>query len=75
MISRLRASFSSILSTEPGAALLSIRRTTCDSDGVPFEYSHDLFRADRTTITVRTPATARTGRESARVVSLRTWAR
>jgi GntR family transcriptional regulator len=65
----------SILATEPGAPLLSIRRTTCDSDGVPFEYSHDLFRADRTTITVRTPATARTGRESARVVSLRTRAR
>lgn len=65
----------SILATEPGAPLLSIRRTTCDTDGVPFEYSHDLFRADRTRITVRTPATARTGRESARVVSLRTWAR
>jgi GntR family transcriptional regulator len=65
----------SILATEPEAPLLSIRRTTCDSDGVPFEYSHDLFRADRTTITVRTPATARTGRESARVVSLRTRAR
>jgi len=65
----------SILATEPGAPLLSIRRTTCDADGVPFEYSHDLFRADRTTITVRTPATARTGRESARVVSLRTRAR
>jgi GntR family transcriptional regulator len=65
----------SILATEPGAPLLSIRRTTCDSDGVPFEYSHDLFRADRTSITVRTPATARTGRGSARVVSLRTRAR
>ena len=51
------------------------RRTTCDTDGVPFEYSHDLFRADRTTITVRTPATARSRRESAQVVSLQTWAR
>jgi GntR family transcriptional regulator len=65
----------SILDTEPGAPLLSIRRTTCDADGVPFEYSHDLFRADRTTITVRTPATARTRRESAQVVSLQTRAR
>jgi GntR family transcriptional regulator len=65
----------SILATEPGAPLLSIHRTTCDADGVPFEYSHDLFRADRTTITVRTPATARTRRESARVVSLQTRAR
>ena len=64
----------SILATETGAPLLSIRRTTCDADGIPFEYSHDLFRADRTTITVRTPASARTGR-SGRVVSLRTWAR
>jgi GntR family transcriptional regulator len=65
----------SILATEPGVPLLSIRRTTCDTDGVPFEYSHDLFRADRTTITVRTPATARSRRESAQVVSLQTWAR
>jgi GntR family transcriptional regulator len=65
----------SILATEPGAPLLSIRRTTCDADGVPFEHSHDLFRADRTTITVRTPATARTRRESAQVVSLQTRAR
>jgi GntR family transcriptional regulator len=64
----------SILSTEPGAPLLSIRRTTCDSEGVVFEYSHDLFRADRTTITVRTPAASPDDRRPARVVSLRTWA-
>lgn len=64
----------SILSTEQGAPLLSIRRTTRDSDGVVFEYSHDLFRADRTTITVRTPAAARDERRPARVVSLRSWA-
>lgn len=63
----------SILATEKGAPLLSIRRTTRDVDGVVFEYSHDLFRADRTTITVRTPATARGEREPARVVSLRAW--
>ena len=49
----------SILGTEPGAPLLSITRTTKDEDGVLFEYSHDLFRADRTIITVRTPATPR----------------
>jgi len=47
-----------ILGVEPGAALLSITRTTKDVTGVLFEYSHDLFRADRTTITVRTPATS-----------------
>lgn len=49
----------SILDVEPGAPLLSIRRTTEDVDGRPFESSHDLFRADRTTITVRTPAVTR----------------
>ncbi len=64
----------SILATREGAPLLSIRRTTRDADGEVFEYSHDLFRADRTTITVRTPATARDERRPARVVSLRTWA-
>ena len=40
----------SILGTDPGAALLSITRTTKDADGAVFEYSHDLFRADRTII-------------------------
>ena len=60
-----------ILATEPGAPLLSITRVTRDRDGIPFESSHDLFRADRTTITVRTPPS---GGDSAggRVVELRT---
>ena len=61
----------SILGVEPGAPLLSISRTTQDPDGVPFELSHDLFRADRTTITVRTPATTRTRDGAGRVVQLR----
>jgi GntR family transcriptional regulator len=61
----------SILGTDPGAPLLSITRTTKDEDGVVFEYSHDLFRADRTIISVRTPATPRSSRGSARVVALR----
>jgi GntR family transcriptional regulator len=65
----------SILGTEPGAPLLSITRTTKDADGVVFEYSHDLFRADRTRITVRTPASTRPGRPAARVVALRSRAR
>jgi GntR family transcriptional regulator len=64
----------SILATAEGAPLLSIRRRTRDSAGEVFEYSHDLFRADRTTITVRTPATAQDERQPARVVSMRTWA-
>jgi GntR family transcriptional regulator len=61
----------SILGVEPGAPLLSILRTTQDDDGLPFELSHDLFRADRTTITVRTPATTRARDGAGRVVQLR----
>lgn len=61
----------SILGVEAGAPLLSISRTTQDLDGVPFELSHDLFRADRTTITVRTPATTRARDGAGRVVQLR----
>lgn len=62
----------SILDVEHGAPLLSITRTTQDLDGHVYEYSHDLFRADRTTITVRTPAvaTSRAGSHG-RVVQLR----
>jgi len=36
-------------------ALLAITRTTSDQKGVPFEFSLDLFRADRIRIVVRTP--------------------
>jgi GntR family transcriptional regulator len=61
----------SILGVEPGAPLLSISRTTQDDDGLPFELSHDLFRADRTTITVRTPATTRARDGAGGVVQLR----
>jgi len=61
----------SILGVEPGAALLSITRTTKDATGVVFEYSHDLFRADRTVITVRTPAARRSTKDVGRVVRLR----
>lgn len=43
----------SILGVRPGDPLLSVTRTTRDSAGVVFEYSHDLFRADRTRISVR----------------------
>lgn len=43
----------SILGITPGQALLSITRTTRDAHDVPFEYSHDLFRADRTRIVVK----------------------
>ena len=60
-----------ILGTDPGAPLLSITRTAKDEDGVVFEYSHDLFRADRTIISVRTPASPRSAGGSADVVALR----
>ncbi|EXG80170.1 GntR family transcriptional regulator [Cryptosporangium arvum] len=48
----------SVLGVDAGAPLLSITRTANDGDGVPFEFSHDLFRADRTRILVRTPGAA-----------------
>jgi GntR family transcriptional regulator len=43
-----------ILGVAVGAPLLSITRTSLDADGRAIEYSHDLFRSDRTSITVRT---------------------
>jgi GntR family transcriptional regulator len=43
----------SLLDVAPEAALLSVTRTTVDAEGAPFEFSCDLFRADRTRITVR----------------------
>ncbi len=54
------AAQAALLAIEPGAALLSVTRTTCDGDGRPFEYAHDLFRADRTRIVVRTPGAGTT---------------
>jgi len=44
-----------VLDVPAGSPLLAITRTTTDPDGVPFEFSHDLFRGDRIRITVRTP--------------------
>ncbi|MET8249430.1 GntR family transcriptional regulator [Streptomyces sp. NPDC005202] len=48
-----------ILGVEAGAPLLSIERTTSTGDGKPFEFSHDLFRADRTRIVVHTDEAGR----------------
>jgi GntR family transcriptional regulator len=42
-----------ILGIAAGAPLLLVTRTTRDASGVAFEYSHDLFRADRTRISVK----------------------
>jgi GntR family transcriptional regulator len=46
-----------VLEVEPGAPLLAVTRRATEATGAPFEYSYDLFRADRTVITVRTPGT------------------
>jgi GntR family transcriptional regulator len=44
-----------LLSVGKGAPLLQVTRVTYDPDGVPFEHSRDLFRADRTRIAMRSP--------------------
>ncbi|GII90647.1 GntR family transcriptional regulator [Sinosporangium siamense] len=43
-----------VLDIAENAPLLAITRTTRDPGGVAFEFSHDLFRADRTRILVHT---------------------
>ena len=45
-----------VLEIAAGAPLLSLTRRAVDAAGEPIEYSSDLFRADRTVITVRTRA-------------------
>jgi GntR family transcriptional regulator len=62
-----------VLDLLPGMPLLAITRTTFDQDGAPFEFSHDLFRADRTRILVRTPGAtgaAHSARARGRLVDL-----
>jgi GntR family transcriptional regulator len=66
-----------VLDVPTGAPLLSITRTTTGIDGEPIEFSHDLFRADRTRIVVRTPGhggVARASRGRGRVIELRSQA-
>jgi GntR family transcriptional regulator len=66
-----------ILGVQPGAPLLSITRTTSDARGEPFEFSHDLFRGDRTRIVVRTPGhggVTRASRGRGQVIELRAQA-
>ncbi len=63
-----------VLGVEPGAPLLAITRTTTDGDGEPIEFSHDLFRGDRTRIVVRTPGHGGVARASpgrGRIIELR----
>lgn len=44
-----------LLSVPVGSPLVSVTRSTYDSNGQPFEFSNDLFRSDRVQITLRTP--------------------
>ncbi len=63
-----------ILDVAAGAPLLSITRTTNDTEDEPFEFSHDLFRGDRTRIVVRTPGhggVTRASRGRGQVIELR----
>ena len=63
-----------ILEVPLGSPLLSVTRTTMDTRGRKIEYSHDLFRGDRTRITVRTkgrPATSDQPGERGRIVELK----
>lgn len=54
-----------ILNLDNAAPLLSITRTTTDHDGEPIEFSHDLFRADRTRIVIKSPSASGSARSSA----------
>jgi GntR family transcriptional regulator len=56
----------SVLDVSEGAPLFSITRTTVDSAGDPFEYSIDLFRADRTSLVVHAPGSGAVNRVSHR---------
>ena len=47
-----------VLDVAAGSPLLAITRTTSDTNGVPIEFSQDLFRGDRIRIVVRTPGAA-----------------
>jgi GntR family transcriptional regulator len=46
----------SLLGVSARTPLLAITRTSSTADGIPFEFSQDLFRADRTRVTFRTMA-------------------
>jgi GntR family transcriptional regulator len=66
------ADVAEVLEVAAGAPLLSVRRTTNDPDGIPMEFSADLFRADRTRVVVHTPpgAGVRTSRTRGRYLEL-----
>ncbi|MCC5580501.1 GntR family transcriptional regulator [Microtetraspora sp. AC03309] len=60
-----------VLGVEPGVPVLAITRTTSDEQGVPFEFSQDVFRGDRTRILVHVSGatgTTHSAREQGRLV-------
>ena len=46
------SSEATLLGIKPKAALLLITRVTYDQNGIPCEFSRDLFRGDRTALAV-----------------------
>ncbi len=55
-VAEASADEAALLAVNVRAPLLAITRISATSAGVPFEFSHDLFRADRTCVTFRTRA-------------------
>lgn len=47
-----------LLGIRPGALLMQVIRTTETADGLPIEFARDLFRADRTRLTMRSQISA-----------------
>jgi DNA-binding GntR family transcriptional regulator len=47
-----------LLAIEPGAAVLTLRRRACDSEGRPVECSYDMLRGDRAHLTIHTLTSA-----------------
>lgn len=62
---------SRLLGVAEGAALVAISRTSWTTDGEPFEFSHDLFRADRVRIVVRARSAPKTPTLVASAVEVR----
>jgi GntR family transcriptional regulator len=55
-VAEAAADQAALLGVNIGAPLLAITRTSSTASGIAFEFSHDLFRSDRTCVTFRTRA-------------------
>ena len=60
-----------LLTIDTGAPVLVLHRLASDADGVPIECSFDLFRGDRTRLTVRTADASATAAGNALGVALK----